>query len=310
MIFLLACAEPFEHDASDLIGARIASVSIEDGIMVWSGEGLFHQTQPEIKWYNSSGIEIAQGYEIPQTDDTMQLLVLVNEIELWAEVALGNAAIDMQTESFVFDADLEHISIAEREKEETEDLEKWLQSNEELQENQSWRISLVDESNDSLHAHWFTPLEHGTAFPLSAKTVDIYPYDMYFDDGALIGSEAKEIIASLISVSNTQEAATSVRWKWMGVPRENTAMVQERWISSDLIVQKDQLYQATIVRSDDLWGVGLEDVVEIEDFEMNDLLDIQDDLLCLERSLLRFDWIVSGRCPLDEIVGAKVVILP
>ena len=52
MLFLLACAEPFEHDASDLIGARIASVSLEDGIMVWSGEGLYHRNQPDIKWYN------------------------------------------------------------------------------------------------------------------------------------------------------------------------------------------------------------------------------------------------------------------
>ena len=141
---------------------------------------------------------------------------------------------------------MERISIDEREEAQVQGLEEWLQSNEKLQENQGWRVSLVEDSNDAIKAHWFTPLVHGTALPLSANTVDVYPYDMQFDDGDLISYEPAELV-HLVCEQFRRYESISVRWKWLGVPRTNTALVQDRWLSSDNVLEKDLFYQATIV---------------------------------------------------------------
>ena len=311
ILLLLACAEPFEHDASDLIGARIASISFDDGVMLWSGNGLYHQNQPEIRWYDDIGTEVSRGYEIPRGHEVLKMSVLMDEQELWADVILGDTEIDVQTQSFVYDVDLDGLSIEERNNVDGEKLEKWLEENEQFQKNHVWRVSLKDTVNTNLMTRWFTPLVHGTALQLSAHAVDIYPFDLQFDDGALIGSEPSELSAVLMSVTDTtNQKMPSVRWKWLGVPRENSVLVQDRWFLSDVSIEQGRYYQATIVQSDDIWGIALEDIVELDGFEEDNILNWQDDLICLGQLPLRFDWIVSGRCSLDEIVGAKVVFEP
>jgi hypothetical protein len=306
----IGCSEPFEHNASDLIEPRIASVSLQDGIMVWSGEGLFHQEQPEIYWHDSDGNEISQGYDIPQYEDIMMVSVFIEEVELQTEVHLTKNPIDLQTQSYVFEADIENTEISKREDVEIQTLEDFLENNSALTEAHVWRIELQNISEDTL-ANWFTPLLAGTSLPLSTYSTDIYPFELRFDEGELISSESVNLEAALVSVTKAEEQGQpSIGWKWMGVPREGAEEIQERWMLSDTTIEKGGWYQATIAQNDDIWGISLDDVVELEDFETENLSDFQDDISCLHNQEIRFDWIVSGRCSLNELVGAKVVFEP
>ena len=106
----LACAEPFEHDASDLIEARIATVSLQDGLMIWSGSGLYHNEKPEIFWYDEQGNEVAQGSDIPQNlpqnEGPLFVSVFVAGKEMQTEIDLGRDLVELQTKSSVYIADL------------------------------------------------------------------------------------------------------------------------------------------------------------------------------------------------------------
>ena len=306
----LGCAEPFEHDASDLIEARIATVSLQDGLMIWSGSGLYHNEEPEIYWYDDQGNEISQGQNIPQGEGLLFVSVYVEGREMQTEIDLGRDLVKLQTKSSVYTADLNNIDISSRADENTQDLQDFLAQNNVLGEEHVWRIELLDTS-ERRSTRWFTPLEKGTSLPLSQYSTDVYPFDLQFDDGELISSKNTNLEAVLLSVSQLSDTnQTSVGWKWIGVPREEGIFIQERWLISDADVQEGNWYQATVSQSDDIWGISLVDVVEIENFEIAMLGDYQDDLDCFENGTLNFDWVASGRCSLQDIVGAKVVFEP
>ena len=306
----LGCAEPFEHNVSDLIDARIVTVSLQDGPMIWSGSGLYHNEKPEIYWYDAQGNEIAQGYNIPQNDGLLFVSVYVAGKEMQAEIDLDRDLVELQTKNSVYIADLDNIDISSRAAANTQELQEFLEQNKVFSQEHVWRIELL-ETSERRTTRWYTPLEAGTSLPLSEHTTDVYPFDLQFDNGELISSKNTNLKAVLLSVSQISDInKTSVGWKWIGAPREGGTFIQERWLISDADVQEGNWYQATVSQSDDIWGIYLEDVVEIENFESVMLGDYQDDLDCFEDSTLKFDWISSGRCSLQDVVGAKVVFEP
>ena len=310
MLLWLGCADPFEHDISDLIDPRIVSVSREDGMMIWSGEGLYHKQEPEVFWYDIDGNEIAQGIDVPQSSDMMFVEAFVGDRKFISEVLLGSSTFELDTQSFVVESDVNHISIEEREKSTTEKLETFLEEQDAFSEDDVWRIALHDTS-PNIYTHWYTPLVAGTSLPLSQHSTDIYPFDLQFDDGELVSFEQKSIQAVLLSATYVDEQnVSSVRWKWLGAPVSSAQYIQERWLSADAHIEEGVWYQATIVPDDTIWGISLENVVAIDDFLIENLDMYQDPLPCFQNTMFRFDWVVSGRCALDNIVDAKVVFLP
>jgi len=247
---------------------------------------------------------------LPQNEGQLFVSVFVDGKEMQTEIDLGRDLVELQTKSSVYIVDLENIDISSREQQNTQSIQDFLEQNNILGEENAWRVELLDTS-ERRTARWFTPLENGTSLPLSQHTTDVYPFDLQFDDGELISSENTKLEAVLLSVSQFSDIGkNSVGWKWIGVPREGGTFIQERWLNSDADVQEGNWYQATISQSDDIWGVSLVDVVEIENFEIAMLEDFQDNLDCFQRDTLNFDWITSGRCSLQDIVGAKVVFAP
>ena len=80
-VHLFGCAEPFDEDRHDLLGFRIAAVGMHDGLgraMIWSGEGLYHEQQPELVWRDEEGREIGNGYDVDISEFQQVILDVVD----------------------------------------------------------------------------------------------------------------------------------------------------------------------------------------------------------------------------------------
>ncbi len=300
---LSACAPPFDVARKDLGPFRIAAMGVHDGqahAAVWSGQGMAHAQAPSLDW-SVDGQFVGQGnyLTLPEEVQDGALLELV-ATSAAGEQAQGQVSVVRDTQNLQVQraavAVGEDLSLAARR--ELPEL-----ASQHGAQGQGVRVSLADARGT---LRWMSALGLGTVLELSETQADVLADEVLFEneEGAWVvaGREIGQpgIYHQLVL---DLDADMGNRWIWVDVAigvEEPLIHHYGRLIPGDVTLDAG-LMQGTLEVVDGEWTLG--SLLAVEDLSTQSLLE------CAPvGQAFRLDWVSEGRCGLDELDGAILVL--
>lgn len=304
LLLLPACDALFDVERHDLGPFRIAALGVIDGqasAAVWSGEGLYHSAAPTLEW-SLDGQRLGEGWGLPVDMDAGVLGLTATSPEgevRYAEVPVKEAGRVFEINRYA--VTLADLSLEARLEAEVRAIETTAEAGEAV------RVRLGAE--DDTVARWMTAMGEGTALELEPLAADLFDEEITFDDGALISRVPLDqgFTHHLALVIDGQGGN---RWSWISAAYEveQTLLRHEGFLIP--VDRSDSggfdLVAATLVADDGVMGYRIEDAEGLADLaEADDLTP----LACAEPDVpFRLAWIAEGRCPLPEVLGARVAL--
>ena len=294
VLLYISCSEPFLLDAHDLSEPRIAALSLTDGLMIWSGEGRYHNHSPMISWTDQSGDLIGEGYyfEPPLEQELGLNVVFQDGQEL-------NALVWFQEDFELPDVTLSFYPFDEN----TLDRERRLLVEAEplngaaLEPEMSLRIEL----DTDLSTRWMAPHPSGEILELTKNATDVVPRTLIFEDGEVIDST----IASIEGVlSLVMDKMGGNRWFWIDPPSDNSILLNGRYIPVDSIPEMadGERWTAIIRAQSTVIGFSFEEWLPLSEVEVE-----YPECFGAEEAL-RMSWVEGGRCSLNSLLDARVEV--
>lgn len=300
---LSACAPPFDVARKDLGPFRIAAMGVHEGqahAAIWSGEGMAHAQAPTLSW-SLDGEELGQGSALVLPEDAQDGAVLeLVATSVGGDVAQGSLTLvrstqDLQVHRAAIEVG-EDLSLATRRELPALDAQHATQG-------QGVRVTL-ENARGSLR--WMSAAGLGTVLELSETQADVLADEVVFEneEGAWVVAERElgepgiyhQLVLDL-------DAEQGNRWAWVDVAiAVEDPLIQHfgRLIPGELTSEAG-LMQATV--RGDSGQLELDALSAVED------LSTQDELDCAPAGqAFRLDWVAEGRCGLDELDGATVVL--
>lgn len=299
---LSACAPPFDVARKDLGPFRIAAMGVHEGqahAAVWSGEGMAHAQAPTLAWSLDGEPLNGSAPVLPEAAADGALLELVATSatgeQAQATLTLLRSTQDLQVQRAAVDVG-EDLSLTTR-----RDLPAL--ETQHAADGQAVRVSL-DNARGSLR--WMSASGLGTVLELSETQADVLADEVVFEneEGAWVVAERElgepgiyhQLVLDL-------DPELGNRWAWVDVAVGVEEPLIEhfgRLIPGD-VTSDAGLMQAT------LRAVSGE--LELEALSGVEDLSTQDSLDCAPPDqAFRLDWVAEGRCGLDAVDGATVVL--
>lgn len=299
-----ACQAPFDVNRKDLGPFRIAAVGVQDGVAraaIWSGLGAWHEVAPTLSW-SLDGAELGQGWDVAVPGaGTLDLVVTDSEgnpheaqlsvAEPLPAFTVTRAAVDLG----------EDLSIDARRAASESPVDGSVAAD------QAERLRLVwPEGTDTSagSTRWMSAGGEGSLLELETFAADVLAQEVVFDKGEVVErtDSGPGIYTQLALVIDGQGGN---RWSWVDAAiGVDQALVQheDRLLPLDIDTGTG-LVAVTLSQADDLWGIAATDPVPVTD------LAEQEPLACAPAGLpFRLAWVVEGRCPRPEVLGARVVL--
>jgi hypothetical protein len=301
LILLLACAEPFDVSRSDLGPFRIAAVGVEGGIAraeVWSGVGMGHASSPTLDW-SLDGQPLGTGFDVA-IPGPGQLSLVATSVE--GEVAEAVVTVAEPPARLSF----ERLAVQAGQDLGREHRLEWaeepLSGSVEADGVVRFRV-LGSEFSDAVH--WMTAGGHGSLLELEAASGDAFASEIVF-------SEEQELLErDELGPTLTHHLALALDgqggndWIWMDAAfgldgpflrHRGRLLPVEGSFEPGLVALTAQV-------TNDLGALSFTDGVQVSDLAEQDALD------CLPpEQALELELVTSGRCGLDELDGARVVL--
>ncbi len=296
-----ACAEPFDETRQELRSFRIAAAGVRDGVAraaVWSGEGLYHSEAPELAW-TLNGQSIGSGFDVVVPGvGTLGLLATspegdVREAQVTVAeppgglLELSRAGVDLSGT----------LGLEARRATPSEAIDTTVPLD------RATRLSVIGRSRDE-RLRWMLGGGEGTLLELDEDRADLLPEQITFEDG--VATERDPLTAGLLHtlVLGLDDQGAN-RWLWVDgafgieeplLRHEGRLVPVEGTVAPGLVA-------VTLASSDALGAISFADATPVDD------LTEQDDLSCMvPLTPFRLVWLAEGRCPLADVLGARVVV--
>ena len=298
LLLFLGCQEPFTTDRHDLVGFRIAAMGTEGGVAraaVWSGLGPWHEQAPTLRW-SLDGEDLGEGFAVvvPGPGTLSLTATAPDGEERLGEVTAQQAlpALSVSRQEVVLG---EALSLEDRLALEGTSIEG------SASPGAAVRLTL-DGLTEEATARWMSA--GGTVLELERDTADFLAEEIVLDDGVL--EERTALSAGTYPMLGLAIDGTgSSRWLWMDAAvGEERPLVRHggRLIPADAVADVSTGLIAVTLTADARPGVLLTDTVPVTDTTE------QDALPCAPSAPFLLDWIVEGRCPRPDVLGARVVL--
>ena len=300
---LSACAPPFDVARKDLGPFRIAAMGVHDGeahAAVWSGEGMAHAQAPTLSW-SLDGEPLGEGSAVSLPDDVQDgaLLELV-ATSAAGEQAQGSVTVQLSAQDLLVQRAAvelgEDLSLSARREVATLDTQHAAQG-------QGVRVSL-ENARGSLR--WMSAEGLGTVLELSETQADVLADEVVFEneEGAWVVAEREAGVPGIYhQLVLDLDPELGNRWAWVDVAvGVDEALIEHfgRLIPGE-VTSDAGLMQATL--SAQAGELLLEELSGVEDLSTQTPLD------CAPvDQAFRLDWVAEGRCGLDDLDGATVVL--
>jgi hypothetical protein len=298
LLILLGCQEPFDTDRHDLRGLRIAAVGVHDGVAeaaIWSGLGPWHEAAPTLAWTLDSE-PLGEGFDVTVSSaGVLGLTVTGQDGEVrTAEVTVSSVLPSLSVSRAAVSIG-DDISIDARRALDAEAVEDTVPSGE------SVRMTLAG-LQENASARWMSA--SGTVLELEVDAADLIPEEILLDDGEIsartaLGDGRYPGLALAIDGSGGND------WLWVDAA---VGVTEPLLRHRGLLLLSDDVPGAGLVAAtlaaDDVGGVRLEAVAAVKDASEQELLS------CMPEGAETFElsWIVQGRCPRPDVLGARVVV--
>ena len=306
---LPACDANFSAQRANLDGPRIAALGVQDGVAqaaVWSGQGLYHDEAPALRWF-LDGLLLGSGHEVAvpaegerltleltMPDDT-QLLAEVGVASILPELALSRA----EWSGWETGADLALEARAPL----GEPVDGGVASG------SVTRLSLAPvepAAREISRIRWMTAFGQGKVLGAAVDAADFFPEEFVLEDGEL--SEVEPLgdgVYGLLALDLGESGDN--RWLWIDAPvgQDEAGWLRHEgrllpWTGGAPVAG---LFAGTVRLTEDLAGVALDDLEQVEDTDSQDLL------ACAPAGEpFRLAWLAEGRCTRPELDGARVVV--
>ena len=311
-VLLGGCAEPFTVERHVLGPPRLAALGVQEGVAraaIWSGEGAFHRESPELEW-SLDGAFLGEGFEVEVPGEGVLELraQLSGGLELEGEVTVGPwATLD------VLRAEVERpsgraLSLADRRA-----VVEPVPVGGSVPSTSMLRLIAARSPATSETMRWMLGTERWSLLELSPQTADVVAARVDFEDGQIESvADAAGGLAPGLALSVDGEGGNG--WQWFDVAfdvDEPLLRVGGRLLragpDADLLLDRPGHVLATLVADPEAQGqagFALEEVQPGGDLETDRAAWPLPS--CGSGRLL--DDIAEGRCPLDAIDGARVVL--
>lgn len=324
MFALSACDADFDVSRDALGPARIAALGTQRdpggrqiaAAAIWSGEGLYHDEAPTLSW-SVDGAPLGEGWEVevPASGELGLVVTLPDGDTLNARVDLVEPppALTLSREAVDLSGDLGLEARRAVTGEVADDT---------VAAGQATRLSLswsADPGAADYNSHWMLADGVGTVLPLDALVADVLAEAVVWDDGVVESREATD--ATLLpGLALTLDGTGANAWTWADAAIGETIPLLRHEGRLMPLTQADAetvraeamaagAVLATLVARDDVLGVGLDEVAALPLVDGQPDLSQQDTLSCARGGeAFRVAWIAEGRCPLPEVLGARVVL--
>ena len=307
------CAEPFTVERHLLGPPRLAAMGVQDGIAraaIWSGEGAFHRTAPRLEW-SLNGVPLGSGFDVEVPGGGLLELraSLDDGTELSGEVTVGEWTTVDVLRAQVRRPSGRALSLAQRR--EVVDPVPVAGS---VPASSMLRLIAVRTPEPDITMRWMLGTERWTLLELNARSADVVAAQVDFEDGELTDLRPSPGgLAPGLALSVDGEGGNG--WQWFDVAFDvDTPLlrVDGRLLPVEAetgVLEKPSAHVIATLSADPaapgLAGFTLSDVQPGEELT-RDLADHPDPPCSTGGRLL--DHIAEGRCPLDEIDGARVVL--
>jgi hypothetical protein len=293
------CADAFGIKRQELSSFRIAALGVLDGkasASVWSGEGMGHAHAPLLEW-SMDGTCIGEGWDVvPEEAGLLELRATsAGGAVAHAQVTVGSApdVPEIVRMAVVVEDDL---SIEARDALESREVESGVEIGEAL------RMDVIVE--ESHRVHFMVAGSDGTVLELDRHRGDFLAEEIIFNDTEVESrtDSAPGVYHLLVLV---QDLKGGNRWIWLDAPMgvDGTwARSGERRLELGEEVASG-LVSVSLSRVDGFESYELEDPELVTDLSTQSLTE------CAPQGIpFDLDWIVDGRCGLDELDGARIVL--
>ena len=304
LLALAGCQEPFDTDRHDLRGFRIAAVGVSDGAAraaVWSGLGPWHDAPPTLRW-TLDGEALGEGFDVPVPATAAgQLLELAatspdGDERLAQVIVQDTAPLPLSVARGAVDLSASDLSLSARRAASATAVETSAPSG----EAQRMTLSGVPEGAS---ARWMAAA--GTVLELEDDVADLLAEEVLFDDGEI---ESREEVGDGLYPGLTLvlggEGDSDWLWVDAAVGVEDATLLRHRGrlLPADAAVPAG--LAAATLEADETAGVALVDVESVADLAQQDALG------CAPAAGVPFElsWVAEGRCPLPDVLGARVVV--
>lgn len=297
----MACAEPFEETRQDLRSFRVAAVGVQDQLAtaaIWSGEGLFHTAAPTLDW-TLNGQPIGSGWQVPVVgygtlgltatapDGTVRSAQVTVQDEVAAPLELAREAVDLSGD-LGLDARRALVGAPLTDR-----------------ASSGSGVRLVMDGRASGETlRWMLGGGVGTLLELNADQADVLRAELTWEDGVV--TEREELGDGAVhALVLAIDGGGGNRWLWAdalvgdggSLARHEGRLVP---VSGDA---GPGLRAVTLVGDPGDGGLGFGDAVPVDGLEDTDSLDCAPD-----GEPFRLAWVAEGRCVLDQVLGARVVV--
>lgn len=295
LLLLLACAPPFDVTRKDLGPFRIAAVGVQDGVasaVIWSGEGMTHATAPQLEW-TLDGAALGSGWDVAVPDGDGVLELVATHADGTVEAAQVPVAQAPDAPTWIREhVTLDSVELADRRAAQAE-------PGDSASLDEAVRLTL---DGAFTQARWMSADGVGTVLELETLAADVVADEITFDS-----SEGEFFVAERLpgtpGISHhlvlLLDGQGGNRWVWLdaafGVDGE-LARHGGRLLPVDAPLEPG-LY-ATTLDADGAPG-ALDPVSDLSDQDVDcGVADVPFEL----------DWLAQGRCGLDQVEGARVVL--
>lgn len=316
----IGCAEPFTVDRHTLGPPRLAALGVHEGVAraaVWSGTGS-HTQAPELSW-TLDGEDLGEGFDVPvegpgtlgvtvRTADGTELQGAVSVGE-WVELGVVRQSVTRPADPSL---EVRRQTTAPQPLPGSADMAAMV------------RLTTRRADDRAASARWMLGRSDWSVLELDARSADVLPADVTFDDGAVASVvEGEGGIGPVLALSVDGDGHNG--WRWIDVAfsvRETLLDVQGRLLPIGPEVAAEAVLTAelgtlshvvaTLERDPTAAsGIGL----ALVDVEAGSGASWADDLTdfpspdCAPAGEPFPLWAVTeGRCPVDLVAGARVVL--
>lgn len=322
LVVFAGCDPEFTVAREDLGPARIAALGCDldaagqrvARAAIWSGLGLYHEQSPALSW-TLDGAPLGEGYGVAVPDgETLGLVATMPDgtvlsgtvpvADPLAELSLLRASVDLGAD----------LSLEARQAAVVQD--------EELSaaEGQAQRLTLAMSGDTAaLSTHWMLAQGVGSVLSEATLAADVLAEEIRWEDGAVV--ERLPLDPGLFpGLALVMDGAGANRWLWFDAAigfdlpavRHGGRILPLLQADGETVAAEAAAsgwIEATISAADDPAGMALIDAVASTAIEGAPDLSGQDLLACAPPGEpFQLDWVVEGRCPLPELLGARVVL--
>ncbi len=305
------CQGPFDVVRDQLGPFRIAAIGVVDGkaaAAVWSGEGRYHSTSPVLSW-SVDGEQLGEGWdvEVPDSGTLALTAAAADGTSEHAEVTIAQRDLTLWVERE--QADLgEDLTLEARRAVVGESVR------DTVSDGTAARLRLTAPEaagalpdDGSRTVRWMTADGAGSLLELDTWSADVLAEEVVFDDG-VVEERTPVDPGVFLQLALVIDGTGRNAWTWVDAAVGVTApLLRHRNRLVELpdgsTVPAEGLVAVTLSADGSQDGVQLVDPVGGAD------LADGDDLPCAATDVaFELSWIVEGRCGLDEISGARVVL--